>query len=56
MEISSSTSQVANNVQVALAKQSLDAMKVQGAQLTKMIASAGSVNSASQGQYVDARA
>lgn len=56
MQISSSTSDVSNDYQVAIQKKSLDAMQIQGAQVTQMIASAGSVNSPTQGKFVDARA
>ena len=55
MEISGVSSQVGTDYQVAVQKQVLDAMKVQGAQVVNMIANAGSVNSASQGRFVDVR-
>ena len=54
MDISNVASQVGNDYQVAVQKQALDAMKVQGAQVTQMIASAGSVNSPAQGKHIDA--
>jgi hypothetical protein len=60
MEVSGSSSTTDASVAVALQKQVLDSMKVQGADLNKMIASAAppalSVNSPSQGHFVDAQA
>jgi Putative motility protein len=57
---SSAASQIGSNVQVALQKQALDLMKTQGAKLSAMIDSApkpaGSVNSPTQGTFVDAHA
>ncbi len=59
MDISSATSapqQLGTAAQVAVQKQSLDGMKQQGAQLEKLLASAGSVNNALQGNFIDAHA
>jgi hypothetical protein len=62
MEISGSASaaQLNSTIQVALQKKSLDQMKVEGAELNTLIASAatpqGSVNSSSQGTFIDAQA
>jgi hypothetical protein len=59
MDISDSTSPVANAVQLAVQHQVLAAMKTNGADIAELIASApspatGSVNSSSQGHYIDA--
>jgi hypothetical protein len=62
MEISGSSNSTDASVAVAVQKQVLDQMKVQGADLNKLIASAappapaGSVNSPTQGKFIDARA
>jgi hypothetical protein len=60
MEISGSSKATDAATQVAVQKQVLDQMKVQGADLNKLIASAappaGSVNSPSQGNNIDAQA
>jgi hypothetical protein len=57
MDVSSSApTDAGSDYQMALLSRSLDQMKVQGAQVTTMIASAGSVNSPSQGRYIDAHA
>jgi hypothetical protein len=58
MEISSSTAQTAAVVQVAVQKQMLDQMKTQGASMLQLLASAspGSVNSPTQGTFIDALA
>jgi hypothetical protein len=60
MEISGSSDSTNAAVGVAVQKQVLDQMRVQGADLNKLIASAaapvGSVNSPSQGQFIDAHA
>lgn len=60
MDISSAPSAAtASMLQVAVQKQQLDAMKLQGASMLQLLDSAApqrSVNSASQGQFVDALA
>ena len=58
MDVSSAAPQVATAIQVALQKKQLDQMKLQGASTAALISSApsGSVNSASQGTYIDAQA
>ena len=58
MDVSSSAPQLGAAVGVALQKQQLDLMKTQGADVAAMIAAApaGSVNSPSQGHFVDVRA
>jgi hypothetical protein len=64
MEISGSSNATDASLQVAVQKQVLDQMKVQGADLNKMMSSPsssptppeGSVNSPSQGNNVDAQA
>jgi hypothetical protein len=57
MEISNSVVQVDPSVAVAVQKQMLDQMRTQGAGLATLIASAptGSVNSSSQGRFLDVR-
>jgi hypothetical protein len=58
MEIASSTAQTASLLQVAVQKQMLDQMKVQGASMVQMLASAspGSTSSPTQGKFIDALA
>jgi hypothetical protein len=53
MDISPTTSDYAGVAQIAVQSQMLNAMKVQGEALNKMIVKSGSVNSASQGKHVD---
>jgi hypothetical protein len=60
MEITDSSARTDSLIQMALQRQVLDSMNTQGAGLVQMIQSApepplvGSINSASQGQFVDA--
>jgi hypothetical protein len=59
MDITDSTSQVTDAVQLAVQSLALGGMKAQGAELNQLLESAapaavGSVNSPSQGQFLDA--